>query len=149
MIYLQRNNSEDIYQFDTNTCELKKTKQYSRKINGFISFEKCGLIKHKSAAVPLSIFCIKDKVYLCIGKNRYAANDIDINEFSLFIRIVNILYKGEVVFHCKQWTRDIDEFYMNDFFYFLKYSQKQNFENILALCDGVQRINRNLKNHDR
>ena len=149
MIYLQKFDVEENYALDINNCELKKIKKYSGEINGFVSFEECGLRKNSTMTVPLSLFCLKDKAYLCIDKNIYDADEIDIKEFALFVRFINIKYKGEVVFHCKQRTKDIDEFYMNDFFYFLKYSQKQNFENILALCDGVQRINRNLKNHDR
>lgn len=134
MIYLQQYDAENVYRFDPNTCEIEETNQSSKVKNGFVSFERCGLKKNDSITVPLSIFCIKDKVYLCVGRNRYDANEVDINEFALFIRTITIKHRGEVIFRCKQWSRDIDEFNMDDFFYFLKYSKKHHYENILNLC---------------
>jgi len=134
MIFLKQYDTETIYQLDTNTCELKEIKQDYVTIHGFVSFVKCGLKKRDITAESISIFCIKSYVYLCINRNIYDANLVEIGDFSIFVRSMYIRHRGKIVFFCKQWTRDIDDFYMDDFFYFLKYSKNHNYENILTLC---------------
>lgn len=134
MIYLEKFDTNTQYEFEIDSCNLKQIKSFSSRINGFVSFEKCGLFKKKATTHVISVFCLNEKAFLCVDNNLYDLKDVTIRTISFFIRVITIFYRKKKIFCCIQWTKDVDEFTMNDFFYFLHYSYKNDFENITSLC---------------
>jgi len=131
-IYIEDFYSSEIYLLDINTMKLDKAEQaHAVDSIGYIAFESCGLFKKKKKIFAL--FCYEAKPYLLID-NRI----IDIKEerlkivfhsFFPFIQKLTI-YQNDKKFYCKRWSKDIDEFSMDDFFYFLEFSFKQGFNNL-------------------
>ncbi|ADV46923.1 hypothetical protein [Nitratifractor salsuginis] len=123
-----------LYDLDKNVLLLLENSIKHDKFTGWVAFEKCGLFKKK--IVTTGLFYLNGEVFFIWDKKYYRMNNdiaIKINDFYFLIRLVKIKINNTVDYLCKQWSKDIDPFEMDDFFYFFEYSAKHNFENIKSL----------------
>jgi len=131
-IYIEDFYSGEIYLLDINTMRLDKAEQaHAVDSIGYIAFESCGLFEKKYKIFAL--FCYEAKPYLLIDNQIIDIKEerlkIVFRSFLPFIQELTI-YRNDKKFYCKRWSKDIDEFSMDDFFYFLEFSFKQDFNNL-------------------
>lgn len=134
IIFLSDFYSNDIYKFDLETKEAKVMQKElidkDLKINGFYCEEKCGLFKKQ--LFRYALYLIQNKFFFSINKSIIEIDktfQIKRNVFFPLIIITTIKSKS-FTYKCYQWSRDIDEFLMDDFYYFLNYSFLKRFENL-------------------
>jgi len=111
--------------------KVSDDKNVKNKKQGFVSFENCGLFKKQK--MTFAIFCIKEKPYILINNNLIDVYREKVKiRFDTFFPLVQklILSSDGYGIECSRWSKDIDEFLMDDFFYFLEFSFKQDFNNL-------------------
>ena len=131
-IYLVDFYNSDIYSLDINNMKLVKVEQkVSSDSLGYIAFESCGLFRKKQKI--FAIFCYKTKPCLLIDNIIVdilgEGVQVKFNDFFPLVQELVVSWEN-MKFCCKRWSKDIDEFVMDDFLFFLRYSYKQKFQNI-------------------
>ena len=104
-------------------------------VQGFLAKESCGLFHSKE--VIFAFFCSHNEIFILIDQKLFPLREIKKITFSNFILLIEkfkLISLNNETFHCKRFSRDIDDFFMNHFLYFLHYSYKQDFANILQFC---------------
>lgn len=129
--------NETFYSYDLNTKNPTLVNTYTQKANfdGWIAFEECDLFKKKT--ITTGIFCINDNVFFIWNDDYYEITEkfiFERNTFYFMVWSIKIKINDSIKLYCKKWSKDIDMFSMDDFFYFLEYSSKENFLNIKRNC---------------
>ena len=127
---------DDLYSYDLikKSFTLMNKNDNGEKYNGWIAFEKCGLFKKKS--LTTGIFCLKGSIFFIFNDNYYKITKNFIfkrNTFYFLVWSIKIKINDSTEIYCKQWSKNIDLFAMDDFFYFVEHSMKENFQNIRSI----------------
>ncbi len=101
--------------------------------SGFYANETCGFFSKKKE-VDFALFVEGKEVFLlCEGKiGKILGSDFSIKRTTFIPLITKIQIQSQAFkFKCIQWSRDVDPFFMDDFFYYLKYQVENKFENFI------------------
>jgi hypothetical protein len=130
---------DQYYLLDIPSLQYSICEKYENNIvQGFLAKEKCGLLHKKE--VVFALFYYDNEIFILIDQKLFSLQDIKTITFSnfiLFIEKFELVTVNNETFYCKRWSRDVDEFFMNHFLYFLHYSYKQDFANILQFRDTI------------
>lgn len=131
--------------FKLNLLTYKATEIYdvdNIQINGFISFEKCGLF-HKKDYIFI-VYKQNSKCFLIIDDLKVSLDDIKFIKYSNFLPFIQrlqIIRKNNTIFSCQRWSKNIDEFIMDDFLYYLNFIYKNKDINLCNLFPHLASTN--------
>lgn len=125
-----------IYQLIVSVEQVPTVKLVDNKncvCSGFYAKETCGIFPTKKG-VSLALFVDGKEVFLlCEGKiGKVLADDFSIKRTRWIPLITKIhIQSQDFNFKYVQWSKDVDPFFMDDFFYYLKYQVEIEFENFV------------------